>query len=304
MIFLQFQYTPIFRVIFENNYFQDNLLKSYTIKPTQKTLNLIHSIGLLYKETVGGFDVLADNCRPEQLMMRLDKAKLSGSVFQFLVYVKDPIFLNYTDVPVDLKNKLFYFTNKELGNNQEGLLSKSEFVSNDDLYNIVDNQTLEGLENVTVPSGVKGSPIGLINLELNQPIVDKFNEAMMDEEIVSYHYKIAFNSRSVIWRYIIIPGYSKKLKGLNVVPQNNGEKIKFQAPKEIMIKEDKEALVFESEEPVKYKEFYDFSFQLKRGEGGNGGKTIIKKMQYASIDQIKPLENNKDKYCSEIYVYI
>ncbi len=305
MIVLQFQYKPLFRLTFENNYFKDNLLRNYKIRPTQDTSNLIESIGLLYKDTETGFDVLADNCRPEQLIMRLDKVKNANSKLRFLLYVKDPIFKNYTDIPFDTNFKLFYFSNKELGEEQSGNLSKSEYVSSEDLYNISEDQSLEGLEGVAAPADEKGLPIGLIELELNQNIVNKFNDKLMDNEVISFDYKISFNSRSVIWKYFIIPAYNKKLKGLNISPQSNNDKIKFHAPKEVLIKDKFKALMFESEEPFKYCEFYDFSFQLKRGESGNGGKTIIKKLQFAPIDQIKPIDNKEtDKYCSEIYVYI
>lgn len=305
MIVVQFQFKPIFSITLENNYFKDNILRNYTVRPTSKTEKLLYSLGLLFKCNEDGVHVLADNTNPEQLSMRLDKLKESKEKLVFLLYIKDSIFKNYTEVPFDTVGKLFYFSNKELGNAKTGKLHVNDYVSKDDLFELAENQTLVGLDNVLVPQNEKGFPIGLIDIELGSEVIDLYNDNLMDNELISFEYKISFNSRSVKWKYIVVPGYSKKLKGLKVVPQNGNEEIKFSEAQKIIIQKDKEVLMFESDVPVKFQETYDFGFQLKRGDGNGGGKTIVKKLNSAALDQLKPFDKNKpDEYCSEIFIYI
>ncbi len=305
MINLQFQYKPFFKLELKNNYFQDEILRGYQIKETLPTKQLIEHLGMVLKITPEGVFVLVDNGDPERLIKRMEQLKGTNSKLKFLFFIKDPIFKNYTEVPFDTNSKLFYFSNRDLGDKTEGKLHKSNYVSVEDLFKLKANGTLEGKDDVRVPTEEKGFPVGLIELELSDSIIDKFIDKMMDEEVSSFNYNIDFNSRSVVWKYFIIPGYQKKLKGLKIVPQNNQEGIKFSAGEEVTLKGDRKALVFESEAPLKFKEIYNYNFQLKRGEGENGGKTIVKKMQFASIDLLKPHNSKEaDNYCSEIYIYI
>ncbi len=304
MIELQFQYRTLFNVKLENNYFEDNNLRNFRIEPFKDTLTLISHLGFIFKATETGFVVLADNQRSERLVMQLESFKGKGKKLGFLFYITDPMFRNYTNVPFDTSRKIFLFSNVDLKSIEEGKLHKEDFVSGKDLKsteNLIINESEK--QGRGLPSSIKGTPFGFIELILNDDLIEKMLDTLIDNEVPEFKYKIAFDSRSVVWKYVIIPTYARKLKDLRIAIQE-GEKVIFNSPENIVFKE-KEALVIQSEGPIKFKEFYDFSFQLKRGENGNGGKTVIKKMQYAPLDQVKPLnrENENDCY-SEIYVYI
>lgn len=303
MIELQFQYRALFNVKLENNYFEDNNLRNFKIEPLKDTLTLISHLGFIFRATETGFLVLADNQRPERLIMQLESFKGKGKKLGFLLYITDPIFRNYTNVPFDSSKRVFLFSNVDLQSMEEGKLHKEDFVSGKDLKSTESSTNDPDKQEVILPSNIKGTPFGFIELILNDNLIDKILDSLIDNEIPEFKYKIAFDSRSVVWKYVIIPSYARKLKDLRIAIQE-GEKVNFSSPENIFFKE-KEALVIQSEEPIKFKEFYDFSFQLKRGDNGNGGKTIIKKMQYAPLNQVKPLnrENENDCY-SEIYVYI
>lgn len=306
MIEFQFQYKPFFSVKLVNKYFNDQILKGFKIEPTRTTEALIDRLGFIFKSTDTGLNVLADNSNTEKLMMRLDMLKGTKAKLEFKLYIKDPIFKNYTNIPFDTNSKAFVFSNRNLGTSLKAKMHKQEHVSAEDLYKVNQDKSIDELEGIMFPTDMNGTPIGLIELVLSDQIIEQFNSKLMDNELIGYDYSIEFDSRAVFWRYIIIPGYTKKLKGLNIVGQNTDKAIGFQKPEETTYR-GKEVLTIETKQPMKYKEMYDFTFQLKRGEGGNGGKTLIKKMQFAPIDFIIPYNKGKEKdeaYCSEIYVYI
>jgi hypothetical protein len=91
------------------------------------------------------------------------------------------------------------------------------------------------------------------------------------------------------------------VKELAVLCQKGKGKLSFKSIGEEIIN-DKKTITFISSEQVKFKKFYEYEIQLKKKEGEGGGKTLIKKMSYASFDLIKPI--NEHDYMSEIYVYI
>lgn len=278
-------------------------MRNFSIRPTLKSSNLISGLNFLFKNTPEGFDILSDNSDPERLIMQLEKARDSNIKLYFALFVKDPIFKVYTELPFDSIDRIFYFSNKDLGDNRHGNLAKNEFVSSDDLLEITNKELVDADIASGIPSGEKGNLLGIIELGLNQDIVDGLILKLIDNELDTFNYNLSFNSRSVVWKYLIVPTYTKKLKDLTIISVDNSEDIKF-LPPSITKRDDKELLVFESDRPLKYKEFYNYGFQLKRGEVGNGGKIVIKKLQYPPIDRIKPIPDKPNEYFSEIYVYI
>jgi hypothetical protein len=300
MIELQFQYRPVFNILFKNNYFDDKNLRNFKVVPTIETQQLINHLGLLYKINESGFVVLGDNMQPEQSIMIFEGFLGRKMKLDFHLYIQDPIFRNYTNIPYNNSDQIYLFSNSDLQASDKVNLHKADFVSEQDLVQIPAGDS----KNKSVRNtNVKGTPFGIIELVFNDEIVESILDNLMDNELPEFNYEIKFDSRSTIWKYVIVPNYARKLKELRI-SMLEGESVKFDTPQSIEI-QDKEALLFQTTEPIKYQEFYDFSFQLKRGSGGNGGKTVIKKMQYAPIDRIIPVDKeNKEDYISEIYVYI
>lgn len=302
MINLQFQYKFLFQVDLENNYFSDNNLRSYRILPTKETHSLISSFGFLFRNTENGFGILADNINTERLVMQLENIKNAGKSFDFLFYIDDSFFRNYTQITFDAKKSCFLFSNAESSDKQTGNLHAGDFVTESELVNMENEQESESLYELV--NKAKGTPLGIIRLQLSEVIIEKILYNLMDNHIIGFNYKIKFDSRESFWKYMIVPTYTKKLKGLKITVKDGG-KIKFGTPEHSVLQGNKEALVFQSIAPIKLKEMYDFSFQLKRGDSINSGKTIIKKMQYPSISSVKAIDRNDESKCSsEILVYI
>lgn len=167
-------------------------------------------------------------------------------------------------------------------------------------YNLFENDK-ELSSFINIDSKIKGSPIGFIDIFLNQDIKLELIAEIESNEVKGYNYNINFNSRSIFWKYIVVPTYLKRVKELEITCQKSRNKLTFKSIGEESINE-KKVISFISEELVKFNKFYEYEIQLKKKEGSGGGKTIIKKMPYASFDLLKPAKDNK--YMSEIYVYI
>lgn len=343
MIEITFKYRPLFSVVFEHTYYNERLMKNFIIAPTSDTLNFLSKNDLLIKNTSSGFNILADYDLSEKMNNKVEMLKNQQRKMSFLLYTRDSCFKNYTELPYETNNKIFYFSNSHLKNKTEGYLHKNKEVGENDLrsLNVLENLKTEtvqiqksGFENETLEvkeynknalfgtiadgaykvieksktvtefvkftERVKGQPLAIIEIELNNSILDSISDAISGDEQVTFNYKIMFKARAIQWRYTIVPIRQKKVNDLKIISQNKNSKIKFSENKKT--EKDSNHLVFESNTEIEYNETYPETFQLKRGNSETEGKTIIKKLPYPALDFIIPLEKNK--YYSEILIYI
>lgn len=302
MITLQFQYKPFFQVDFEHNFFENTMLRNLTIKPSPDTLKLIQSLGMLFKLSDSGFVILSDTCKNEGIRMSLEALKDELVTFRFLIYINDPFFFNYTNIPNNNNETIFCFSNEKLENKPTGKLHKADYVSESEQYDLNADLPLQKICNSIDPT-TKGSPIGVVDLQLTPKLLEHTLSRLVDSELPTFTYSIKFDSRSVHWKYVIIPSYSKKLNNL-MVASHKDTKTTFTTAQKAEIS-NKQVLTFTSKQAIKLQQYYKHTFQLKRDTEGSSSKTIIKQLQYASFEKLKPLEDkNNTNYCSEIYVYI
>jgi hypothetical protein len=350
MINLKFQYKRLFTIKINHNYYPEGVSNDFYFVPTRRTVKLIDKMSMLVRSNDGEINVLYDASRLDLLHHRLKNSNVSESKFSFMIFTNNQYFVNITDIPVDLKDKVFYCSNKNLGITKGGTLHTNEFVGAKDLYDTLPLElekneegqmnyklTLQNGEDsgavpvkvhdgyqvdmaelldgnykifgndkelssfVNIESKTKGSPIGFVDIFLNKSVKQEMLNEIEDNELKAFDYSLRFNSRSVYWKYIVVPTYLKRVKELAVLCQKGKGKLSFKSIGEEIIN-DKKTITFISSEQVKFKKFYEYEIQLKKKEGEGGGKTLIKKMSYASFDLIKPI--NEHDYMSEIYVYI
>jgi hypothetical protein len=351
MINLKFQYKQLISIKVAHNYYSEGASNDFYIVPTPRTVKLIEKMSMLVRTLESEIHILFDASKLELLHHRLSNSNDSESKFSFMLFANNPYFVNITDIPVDLNNKIFYCSNKNIGINKSGVLHSNEFVGDEDLFNVIP-QELENDENysinykialengeieeempvsqidngyqvnssnlleghykifgndkelssfINIGSKTKGSPVGFIDVFLNKNIKQELLKEIDNGELNSFNYKINFNSRSIFWKYIVVPTYLKRIKELSLTCQKGKEKLDFDSIKDEGTSEN-QAMIFITKKPVKFSKFYDYEIQLKKKEGATGGKTIIKKMPYAPFDLLKPFK--EDFYLSEIYVYI
>jgi len=351
MINLNFQYKRFFTLKINNNYYPNGISDDFYIVPTGRTSKLIDKMSLLVRSKEGEIHILFDASNLEQLTYKLNGINDSESKLSFIVFSNNPYFINITDIPADTIDKIFYCSNKKLGNKKKGLLHNNEFIGSEDFFPLIpekitdynessikykflrENEDPEGVEiNLNVNndgkvelsellegcyrimgsdkeltsfiklgSQIKGSPVGFVDIFLSKKMKQEIIKEIEENELSSYEYEINFNSRHIYWKYLIVPTHIKRFKELSVITQKGKDKLEFVKLGEENIRDTK-VISFISKEKVKFSKFYEYDIQLKKTDGSEGGKTIIKKMPYAPFDIIKPLD--KKDFVSEIYVYI
>jgi hypothetical protein len=306
---------------------------------------------MLVRNKAGQVHVLYDASKTEMLARNLENINETESKFSFLLYSKNQYFVNITDVPVDLSNKIFYCSNKNAGLKRSTSLHSGKYLGPENLYELAAQEIKDDEEDnidyeivqenaekndensvtkiepgrqvevdklieghykifgndkelssfINIGKKIKGSPIGYIEVFFHKKLKQKVIQEIEANELESFDYNLYFNARSVYWKYMIVPIYMKRLKKLNVEAQNGKGDISFKGLGNEEVN-DKKVISFISDKPVQYRQYQDFEIQLKKKEGEGASKTLIKKMPYAPIDLIKPMD--KENYMSEIFIYI
>lgn len=132
----QFYYLRLMRVSIRHNYYyrSNGECPDFSIRPTSASAALMQTLGLLFKDEVTGFSILYDVRRRDILLSYLrrqewpPKSNHCWTRLSFVLSLKNPYFLNFTDLPIDLNpaNQNFYFTN------QNARLQRDQIVLNPD----------------------------------------------------------------------------------------------------------------------------------------------------------------------------
>lgn len=119
----KFYYLRLMRVSIRHNYYNRSRdeCPDFAIYPTASSTELMHSLGLIFKDEGIGFSILYDVRRKDVLLQYLrrqewpESSKHCWSRLSFVLSLTNPYFLNFTDVPINLNpiNENFYFTNRE-----------------------------------------------------------------------------------------------------------------------------------------------------------------------------------------------
>lgn len=147
MINLKFQYKPLFTIKVNHNYFPEDELDDFYLVPTRRTVRLIDKMSMLVRNKAGEIHVLYDVSKTELLQLNLESTSEVESKFSFLLFSKNQYFVNITDVPVDLNNKVFYCSNKHAGLKRNATLHNDKFLGSSDLYDIQAQEIQNDQEN-------------------------------------------------------------------------------------------------------------------------------------------------------------
>ena len=172
----------LLRVSFENTYYNSSgdACPDFEVQPTPATAELMDSLGLVFKDEGFGFSVFFNTKRRKSLEDYLRRQAqraawdpLTGSPgsppgrleawtrLSFVLSLKNPYFLNFTDIPSDLSPTAynFYFTNQQAHREggREVVLNPGEYVSADGEGGSPSSQASEVLKvvptQVSVPVG-------------------------------------------------------------------------------------------------------------------------------------------------------
>jgi hypothetical protein len=139
MINLQFQYKPLFKVKATHEFFTENAAGGFTFVPTARTVELCKKMSFLIKHPNNDeIHILGDYYRQDAFRQFLLNESESTLKLSFYLYSKNPYFVNITNIPTELPGNIFYFSNLHLDAKGSGNLSRSKFVTPEDLYVVSD----------------------------------------------------------------------------------------------------------------------------------------------------------------------
>jgi hypothetical protein len=348
MINLKFQFKPFITMAVQHEYYPMGENNEMYFLPTPRTASSLDKMAMMVRQENGVLKVLFDVSKSDLLTQRIMQSSDKELKLSFMLFSKNPYFVNFTDIPVDLQGKTFYMSNKHLNAKEKGLLHETDFVTKEHLISInppglrygepedntfsysIDSGNEKKISNiqqgyqidlshlidghyqifandkdyasfVNLGAKTKRTPLGYIDLFLSGTIKSVILNALKKDEIPSMDYQIRFNSRSIFWRFNIVPLHTKRLKSLRLNCQKGKPKMTFKDLGEFDYN-DLRMHSFITEKPVKFRKEFDYEIQLKKQEGDTGGKVLAKNLAYAPVDIIKPI--NETDYMSEIYVYI
>jgi hypothetical protein len=158
MINLKFQYKPLFTIRLNHDYYPQDAANDLYLVPTPRTVKLLDKMKFLLRRKNTSTEILYDASSLELLRHKLLTGNAAESKLSFLLYSSNPCFVNITNIPADLKDKVFYCSNKNLGINKKGNLHPGEYIDQNDLYDIfpqelTDNEEGKNSYKVALESG-------------------------------------------------------------------------------------------------------------------------------------------------------
>src|SRR5882762_840729 len=119
----QFYYLRLMQVVIRHTYYNrsNEACPDFKIFPTRYSQDLMKSLGLIFKDEGTGFSIFFDVRRTDILIAYLKRQEWPPhsnhcwTRLSFVLSIKNPHFLNFTDVPIRMNpvNQNFYFTNQE-----------------------------------------------------------------------------------------------------------------------------------------------------------------------------------------------
>jgi hypothetical protein len=157
---MKFFYTPIFSLAIENDYYGELACSDLIIKPTDETVKTLQQYAWILKASDSGFTILAkvkaDTINPnlpsKTLFHLLDPSEIP--VLRFTVSVKNPQFLNFTDLDrnIPLDKHVFYLNNIYNFNTDKGKFLKDSTVLSNQIIPVANS-------NIPANNAIFGTPI-------------------------------------------------------------------------------------------------------------------------------------------------
>ncbi len=132
-------YRHILTFWFKHNYFSDSLFRSFELSVAEDSRRIINNLGLIIKPFPGGFYLLTSD--PELL-----GSDENNQPIQFNLNCKDPLLINYTELPsYNLRDNIIYFNNLSTNvetENKSISIHKNKYVSGSDIVQIIQNEII------------------------------------------------------------------------------------------------------------------------------------------------------------------
>ena len=154
---MKIKFDYLFEVVFEHEYFKNGLIPDLEIIPTYQTQELLRNYGMLFKKTERGIVILYEIDTAIAAESPL-KPVVSDEIFSFELYMTNPYFSNYSNIPLNHKYPDFFYFNNLDENIVDSnlLLNKQNYSNASDITELTSN--IFNLEKITV------SPTSLLEI--------------------------------------------------------------------------------------------------------------------------------------------
>jgi hypothetical protein len=142
----RFFYVRLMQVSIQHTYYNqsNDECPDFTITPTQASIALMRSLGLLFKREATGFSILYDQSQKENLLQYLKRQAIRQNEvwtrLSFVLSLNDPYFVNFTDIPFNLdpSQQNFYFTNQQAHTARGSgiILNRDDYVTGQELLDV------------------------------------------------------------------------------------------------------------------------------------------------------------------------
>ena len=121
------EWSKLFKIKCQHDFYDSGICKDLVFKPTDKTLRDMKNLRLVYREQAGGFIIL---CKKESTLPLLKSRYSSLKKLTFFLDAKGGEFYNYSEIPFSSFEKIHYISNgADRKKEKSGIfLHKGEFV--------------------------------------------------------------------------------------------------------------------------------------------------------------------------------
>lgn len=264
----QTTYKPVLSIQVYHTYFKDGMMRGLQFVPVSSSSIQFQQAGIVIKQTKNGFQLFArTDIELASLLAELQNNH-GITVFSFDITIQDPIFYNYTDLPL-VGSVSFAFSSEDPRNKTEGA---------------------QTILHPSLHEGEATNQLGELHIAFDDLLALATNDAPAS-------FAIAFDARPTQWCYYFLNASSHPLDGLEIA---NDAGIKFSDPVATDIENGDQALLMKSNVLIPLSDYgkYKFSFL-------NNGTIIIGYLPSPDASKINIAESDGVKWAtSSIYIYL
>nr|WP_320014355.1 hypothetical protein [uncultured Desulfobacter sp.] len=284
-------YKPILRIVVRHGYYSNGSARNLGFVPSEKTEKIITGAGLICKAEEGGISLFYDEDKKEALELYADDSHEELRLC-FKVRSTNPLFQNFTEMPVCKGEKLLFFDSRNRVEQPDGCygLSSSQIVSGDDLVFIDDIEHLVTDNTIITRRERLIKPLFVLSIRLGER-----GDALFEPTT----YCLVFEGRKTVWKYYLMGAEAGA--DFSIVDVNNA--IFFSRSDDGIVAGNRVAKIFTSGVAIPLMERSPYHFQLKRTDA-KMCRVVIKRLPVASPDQIcsRVINGNKAEDVSEIFI--
>jgi len=258
-----------------HSFFKDGKARMLNYKASAETEQIIRNRGLYIKDNDNGFTLYSSNNESKNEIFNYLYTTLEIESLEFEITSTDPLFFNYTELPLNWVGQITYSTSSETTGKSDNAITLTPKLS----------------ENMST------SKLGAIQFLLEDLIAQPGDD--------SVKYEIQFDARKTQWNYYIIP--QKQMEGLAIT---NKSGLIFNGPEQVNLPNVSSALKFSSgKELIALQESSDLKIDLIQHvnlpNGSATTETIFSNLPLADRNKIGIVKTEEGQLAtSEMYIYI